>query len=39
MDPDQLLRAELLDTAGSRTTLLDHLGVRRTVVVFVRHFG
>lgn len=39
MTTTAVLSAPLLRTDGSRTTLQEQLGLRATVVVFVRHYG
>jgi len=36
---DALLDAPLRDPTGRMTSLRDELGLRTTVVVFLRHFG
>lgn len=36
---NELIACELLDVAGRRVRLAELLGSRRTVVVFLRHYG
>lgn len=39
MNHRELLDCELLDPEGARVRLGARLGARRTVVVFLRHYG